>query len=133
MKNYLKPFFLLVIGICLSTFTYAGNDIRIIPVRSTPVPNPLPESERVPPRTFIQFILYYDQNNIEIEIQIVDEVNFLSYRIETFDGALIQSNSLGFIPEGASLFVSLVANPSNQYEIQLNCNYGEYYASLKLE
>lgn len=133
MKNSLRPLFLLLLGVWLTVSLYASNVKRKIPIRNTPEPAPLPESERVPPRTFCPFDLYYDQDIGEVEIQVVDEVDYLSYSIETSDGILIESDSLGVTPEGTSLYVSFGAYISSQYEIQLSCNYGVYYATFALE
>lgn len=133
MKNSLRPLFLLLLGVCLTVSLYAGNVKRKIPIRNTPEPAPLPESDRVPPRTFCPFDLYYDQDRGEVEIQVVDEVDYLSYSIETFDGILIEADSLGVTSEGTSLYVSFGAYTSSQYEIQLSCNYGVYYATFALE
>lgn len=133
MKNGLKHLFLLLLGVCLATFLYAGNSKRKIIVSSSQVTSINPGSERVPPRTFCPFELYYDQNLEEVEILVEDEVDYLSYSIETSDGILIESDSLGVTPEGTSLYVSFGAYISSQYEIQLSCNYGVYYATFALE
>lgn len=133
MNNCPKTFLLLLLGVSLSAFLYASNVKRKIPVRSTPDPTPLPESDRVPPRTFCPFELFYDQDLRVVEILLVDEVDYLSYSIETSDGILVESGSLGFIPEGTSLSVSLGANTSSQCEMQLSCNYGVYCAAFTLE
>lgn len=133
MKNSLRPLFLLLLGVWLSAFLYAGNSKRKIIVNGSQGVSIEPGSERVPPRTFCPFDLYYDQDIGEVEIQVVDEVDYLSYSIETSDGILIESDSLGVTPEGTSLYVSFGAYISSQYEIQLSCNYGVYYATFALE
>jgi len=128
MNNSIKKLLLLSLGIVISAFSYAGNTKRKIPVSSTPSPGSLPESERVPPRFFCPFDVYYSSDTREIEIQILDEVDYVSYRIESSDGVLFESDSLGVTPEGVTFYFSISSTTTETCELLLYCNYGEYTA-----
>lgn len=133
MKKFYKILISVIFMASVSFFLFGSNSKRKIIVRTTPGSIINPGSEHVPPRFFCPFELYYDQELEEVEIQLVDEVDYLSYSVETSDGIFIESNYFGFISEGTTLSVSLGTNSSPQYDILLSCNYGVYYATLVLE
>lgn len=110
-----------------------SNSKRKVIVRTTQDVSINPGSERVPPRTFCPFDLYYIEDLGVLEIQLIDEVDYLTYRAETFEGNLIEFDSYSFTLGGTSFYVFLGIFNSSQYEIQLDCNYGAYEATLVIE
>lgn len=127
MKNKFPTLFLIFV-ICAPVHMFANNTRRPVPVSNSPSLSTNPGSERVPPRDSCPFELYYCEETETLEIFFVDEVDYTSYCLTNRNGLILDFAQLGSFAEGMSYFLPMSSFSSDQFKIELNCNYGSFWA-----
>lgn len=127
MKNKFSTL-LIIFVLCAQICMFANNARRPVPVSNSSSLSTNPGSERVPPRDSCPFELYYCEDTNTLEIYFADEVDYTSYCLKNQEGLILDFVQLGSFTDGMSYYLPLSFFSSDQYTIELNCNYGSFWA-----